>query len=64
MVPQTRTVIQHVPLERIPERIVEQISVVPQTTDKITEVIHPVPTERIHGRWVDLSSSVVPQITD
>ena len=64
MVLQTRTVIQLVPLERIPERVVESISVAPQTTDKITEAIHPVPTERIHGRLVDLSSSVVPQITD
>ena len=39
--------VQLVPLERVQERIVEQFSVAPQTTEKIGHVIQPVPSERI-----------------
>ena len=42
---------------------VEQISVVPQATEKIGRVVLPVPSERIHERIVE-QISVVPQITE
>ena len=55
--------VQLVPFERVQERIVEQISVVPQTTEKIVSAVQAVPSERIRERLVE-QISVVPQTTE
>ena len=43
-----------IPVPRTIEEIVEQISVVPQTTGKYGHVLRPVPSERIQERLVDV----------
>ena len=52
-------VLEAVPLERIQEFIVEQISVVPQTTENFVSAVQAVPSERIRERLVE-QISVVP----
>ena len=55
--------VRPVPLERIPRTIVDQISVVPQSTEEIVSAVQPVPPERIRERLVQ-QISIMSQTTE